>query len=330
MDEASGKTTAAEFKPPNQTKREYLTGLGQTVAYTRDFDHAMLVAPSEADDGYRIAEHMRAVLDQDVASGLPIGLLQYEPATFSPAAADFDVIRQIKPRVNRPANPASVENSFWAKWREASPEEIGLFLEYLYEEGRRAVGGRSIRDRAFDRLWKDMVAGRTHHWGGKVRMLTDGRQRVAWGKNFRNFLAHLGWSAGEGALTREGLEALHISHQYGATSQVFADHLARAVLHAGKHLVLINEINEFQDSVGSFATEDEWLGNVEQKLEDQGLLKRNPARHEAATRGSSRKFLKAEKQLWRNLRLIVPRGGRVYHPGRGFIFDWGRITSLLP
>ena len=330
VDESSGKTTAAEFKPPNQTKREYLTGLGQAVAYTRDFDHAMLVAPSEADDGYRIAEHIQNVLDQDVASDLPVGLLQYEPATFSPTAPHFDVLRQIQPRTNRPARPAPVENSFWAEWREASPGEIGLFLEYLYEESRKPGEGQPIRDRAFDRLWKDMVAGRTRHWGGKTRKLKDGSQKVGWGKNFRNFVAHLGWSAGEGALTRDGLEALHVAHQYGATSQVFADHLARAVLHSGKHLVLINEINEFQDSAGSFAAEGEWLGAVEQRLEDEGLLKRNPARHKAATRGSSRQFLKSEKQLWKNLGLIITRGGRVYHPGRGFIFDWGRITSLLP
>ena len=39
VDQDNDTTTAAEFKPPDQTKREYLTGLGQVVAYTRDFDH---------------------------------------------------------------------------------------------------------------------------------------------------------------------------------------------------------------------------------------------------------------------------------------------------
>jgi hypothetical protein len=329
VDEIQEKTTAAEFKPPDQTKREYLTGLGQAVAYTRDFDHSILVTPSISDDGYPIGEHIQQVLDQDIAVDLPIGLLQYEPADISPSFPKFTVLRQVRPRAQAPTHPASIENSFWAKWREASPQELGLFLEYLYEEGRKVDPVQSIRDRAFDRLWVEMTQGRTRHWGGKPRKLTDGKQKVGWGKNFRNFLAHLGWTAGDGALTGDGLDALHIVHLYGGESQVFSDHLARAVLLAGKHLVLLNEINEFQDTAGGFDSENDWLDGLELRLEDDGLLKRNPARHEAAERGSARQFLKAEKQLWRNLGLIVPRGKRVYHPGRGFIFDWGRITSLL-
>jgi hypothetical protein len=329
VDEAHGTTAAAEFKPPNQTKREYLTGLGQAVAYTRDFDHAILVTPSVADDGYPIGAHIQEVLDQDVAQHLPLGILQYDPARLSPGSAQFDVLRRLEPRASRPTNPVAIENSFWAKWREASPQEIGLLLEYLYEEGRSEMPGRSIRDRAFDRLWADMVAGRTRHWEGNPRHLTDGPQKVGWGKNFRNFVGHLGWAAGDGALTHEGLQALHVVHQYGAESQVFLDHLSQAVLLAGKHLVLLNEINAFQDASGGFESEAEWLDALEQRLEDDGMLKRNPARHEAASQGSARKFLKAEKQLWRKLGLIVPHGQRVYHEGRGFIFNWGRITALL-
>jgi len=329
VDEAHDRTAAAEFKPPAQTKREYLTGLGQAVAYTRDFDHGLLVLPSVADDGYPIGTHVQEVLDQEIGRDLPVGLLQYDPAQLSPAHADFEVLRKLEPRANRPASPVAIENSFWAKWREASPQELGLLLEYLYEEGRTPAAGRSIRDRAFDRLWAEMVAGRTRHWEGESRKLEDGRQKVGWGKNFRNFVGHIGWAAGDGALTHEGLEALHIVHQYGAESQVFLDHLARAVLLPGKHLVLLNEINEFQDSAGGFGSEAEWLDALEQRLEDAGMLKRNPARHQAASQGSARQFLKAEKQLWRKLGLIVPRGKRVYHEGRGFIFDWGRITALL-
>ena len=54
-------TAAAEFKPPKQTKREYLTGLGQALAYGRDFNYGLLVLPTIADDGYPIAEHVRSL-----------------------------------------------------------------------------------------------------------------------------------------------------------------------------------------------------------------------------------------------------------------------------
>lgn len=149
-------------------------------------------------------------------------------------------------------------------------------------------------------------------------------------------MSHLGWIESKGALTESGLKALHIVHIYGAQSKLFTDTIAKAVLLFGKHLILINAINGFQNTyheeTGTFPSEAEWLDFVEQHLEDKGLLKRNPGRAGAAVQLSRRQFLKAEKQLWRNLDLIIPHGslgGRVYHPGLGIIFNWSRIVELV-
>jgi hypothetical protein len=149
-------------------------------------------------------------------------------------------------------------------------------------------------------------------------------------------VTHIGWCLSDGKLTEEGLRVLRLVHQYGSDSRLFLDQLTKAVLLDGKHLVLINAINDFQDryhrSEGTFLNEQTWLEEVEVHLETSGILKRNPGRHAAAVQNSERGFLKAEKTLWRNLELIIPSGplgGRVYHRGRGFIFDWARITSLL-
>src|ERR1700688_3081161 len=57
-------TAGAEFKPPNQSKREYLTGLGQALAYTKAFTFGLLVVPDRAIDGYPIAEHIHGVLSE--------------------------------------------------------------------------------------------------------------------------------------------------------------------------------------------------------------------------------------------------------------------------
>ena len=337
-DNENGHTAAAEFKPPNQTKREYLTGLGQAIAYTRDFYYGLLVVPAIAQDDYRIADHILDVLSQGVTEAVPVGILVYDPRVFGRVTPTFSVMRALQPRAGGPQQRVSVDRSFWAKWREMSPEELGLLLEHLYFEGRTAGEG-SVRDRAFVRLWADMVAGRTHHWGGGVRVvsLDTIQNRDAWAKNYRNFIFHLGWSFVDGKLTDAGLEAFRIVHQYGPHSQVFLDHLAKHLLLPGKHLVLLNSIYEFQNarvrSKGPFPDQEQlFLAEVEEHLEDEGYLKRNPGRAGAARRNVPRGFLKAEKQLWRNLGLIIPHGrggGRAYHPTRGFIFDWTRITSLL-
>jgi hypothetical protein len=329
-----GHAVAAEFKPPAQTKREYLTGLGQSVAYTRDFNHSLLIVPTTSDDNYQIAEHIHDVLRLPSAVSLPIGLVAYDPRTFSSTNATFNVLRALAPRVGPFTPSAVIDASFWAKWRDMSAQEMGVYLRHLYDESLRPAGGRTIRDRAFDHLWADIQAGRAVSWSGNVRHWANTpKMREAQSKNYRNFLMHIGWMQPDGSLTDEGLRTLHLVHQYTPASELFLNHLARAVLNEGKHMVLVNTINEFQEQriavAGEFPDEGTWLSELEQHLEKEGFLTRNPGRHGAAARNVARGFMKAEKTLWRQLGFIISHGKRVYHPGRGFIFDWRRITALL-
>jgi len=330
VDETNRLTVAAEFKPPRQTKREYLTGLGQALAYTRDFNYGLLIVPTIADDNYRIADHIAEILSLPDIALNPVGLITYDAGAITAHAASGALLHFFSPRAHAPVAPATLSESFYAKWREASAEEIGQYLEYLYDEGRTATAaGGTIRDRAFNRLWVDIQAGRMHHWGGGVRTAAPSTREGVM-KNYRNFTNHIGWMETDGSLTHTGLQALHVKRIYGCHSQVFKNTLAQALLLAGKHLILINAINEFQDSnAGGFVDEQTWLNALEANLASRGLLRRNPGRHAAAVQHSARGFLKAEKQIWKVLGLIVPYGARVFHPHRGFIFNWARITDLL-
>lgn len=329
VDSEHQRTIAAEFKPPQQSKREYLTGLGQALSYSRDFDYGLLVVPEIADDGYRIADHIVDVLGQPELQQIPLGVLTYDPSAFSPQMPGFREARFFPERGIPPIRPAHLDQSFYAKWREMSPEEAFALLVHSYDEMRSAGGIGTIRDRAFGRLWRDIQEGRLRHWAGGIRHYNSS-SRTAVGKNYRNFLFHLGWTEADGSLTKAGLEALHVGTLYGSTSRPFLDRTARAALGDGKHLILFNAISEYQDGLGApFPEEQEWLYGLELFLEDKGLLKRNPERAAAAVQGSARQFLKAEKQFWKNLELIVPRGRYVFHPGRGFIFNWSRITDLI-
>lgn len=332
VDSVNDVAIAAEFKPPQQSKREYLTGLGQAIAYARDFHYGLLVLPDISDDGYRISDHVVDVMRQSTMSSVPVGILTYDPAVFSPHNPHFHEAHFFSPRLTGPTRIASLDQSFYAKWREMSPEEALRLLGYCYDEMRALSTSEStIRQRAFDRLWADIQAGLLRHWGGGVRHYGDTeKNKTAVHKNYRNFLYHIGWTEADGALTKLGLEALHTGTLYGSSSRPFLDAIATAALGEGKHLILFNAISEYQDSIGvSFPSEPLWLDGLELFLEGKGLLKRNPARAAAATVGSERQFLKAEKQFWRKLELITPNGGRVFHPGRGFIFNWSRITNLL-
>lgn len=324
-------TVGVEFKPPRQTKREYLTGLGQAISYTKDFVYSLLVQPTIADDGYHIADHVRRILEQPAFAKTPVGLLKYEPSSLAPGRASFDELRFFDVRGEHPSSRVSLNSSFYAKWREASPEELFRFISNSYEETRSpTVVTGTVRDRAFDALWCSIQAGELRHWSGGVRQYANTtRNKIAVSKNYRNFPRHLGWTESDGRLPEEGLRALHVGTLYGPNSRLFSDALAKASLIQGKHLVLFNTISEFQDSRGSITDERHWFAELESFLDEKGLLQRNIGRSSAATAGSARQFLKAEKQFWRNLDLIIPRGARIFHPGRGFIFNWARIADLL-
>jgi hypothetical protein len=332
FDTANNLKIAAEFKPPGQTKREYLTGLGQAIAYSRNFNYSLLVLPTVSDDGYKISAHIVDVMRQPELGTIPVGILEYDPAVLSPATPQFDEVHFFAARAAAPADPAAVDQSFYAKWREISAVEALAFLSHSYDEMRNpSPGPGNVRDRAFDKLWLDIQAGKLTHWGGGIRHYKNTpNNKVAVFKNYRNFIYHLGWCEPSGALTAEGLRALHVGTLYGPTSRPFLDEVAKATLTAGKHLILFNAISEYQDGLGApFPDEGPWLDGLEDFLTAKGLLKQNPGRAAAAVAGSARQFLKAEKQFWRNLELIIPRGARVFHPGRGLIFNWSRITDLL-
>lgn len=337
-DTTNAISAAAEFKPPDQTKREYLTGLGQAAAYSMNFDYSFLIVPEVADDGYPIADHILRVISQPEFDNLPISLWSYDPAIVSPTVGTFDVLRFPNVRHGVPVHRALLENSFYAKWREQSPQEVLVYLGYLFDEKRRpsAITG-TIRDRAFDSVWNDLQAGLLIHWGGGPRTAANtAKMKEAWKKNYRNFVNHIGWIEGEGLLTDMGFEALKIGSKYGPFSVPFIDHMARSLLIDGKHLVLLRAIYDFQieyhAAVGDFTSDQQWRDLVEIHLEQKGLLKRNPGRAGAAIMGSARAFFKAERQIWRQLGLIVPstvNAGRAYHPGRGVVLNWTRITDLV-
>jgi hypothetical protein len=329
--DSARKTLAAEFKPPMQTKREYLTGLGQAVAYTRDFDYGLLVVPEVADDGYPIADHIVRVLQEAPWANTPVGVISYDPASFSPTSAAYQIKHFFAVRTAAPTTRASLDASYFAKWREMSLDEMFRLVEYSYDEKRSpSAATGTIRDRAFSRLWGDIQAGLVLNPAGNPRRYADTtKMRTGVAKNYRNFLSHIGWTEADGSLTHDGLEAWKVGTQYGRDSQPFRDAVARSLLLDGKHLVLFNAIDEFQASLPTIPEQLEWLDAVEENLDERGILKRNVERAAAATEGEERGFLKAEKQLWRMLGLIRPKGRRVYHNGRGFIFNWARITDLI-
>lgn len=74
-DRSTASSIAIEFKPPNQSKGEYVRGLGQTITYLDKFEFAGLVVPEHADDGFRIAQYLRDLIT-NMLTPLPVALFR--------------------------------------------------------------------------------------------------------------------------------------------------------------------------------------------------------------------------------------------------------------
>jgi hypothetical protein len=150
-------------------------------------------------------------------------------------------------------------------------------------------------------------------------------------KNHYNFLNQLGAWDSSGRLTRVGRDLLHIGKIHGWYAQRFRDALAKLLLEEGSHLELIIDFESINEAYARGDTDDfsgaaELAAAVQESLEERGLVKRNPNRRSSGAKQAFRD----EMTLWRHLELLkTQEDGTFFFPGRGLIFDWARITSLL-
>src|SRR5919109_2261842 len=143
-DTATKITYGFEFKPPGQERREYLTGLGQTLGYLKRFEQALLVLPEEA-EGFKIAAYV-----SELADGIPlkIGLVSYD-------GDDVSNLRLIHAPPEQPVGPlqrkADLSNTFWAFWMDESINEFYLMLKTA--DAKRGAKG-DIREKVFTKVFE--------------------------------------------------------------------------------------------------------------------------------------------------------------------------------
>ena len=74
------KVLAFEFKPPNCDKREYLTGIGQSLAYYYNYPYSYLIIPDQIIDGINIPNFINEIIQK---TNSPLGLIKYDISTQS-------------------------------------------------------------------------------------------------------------------------------------------------------------------------------------------------------------------------------------------------------
>ncbi len=348
---------ALEFKPPTETKRGILTGLGQAIAYLDKHSLSYLLIPSKV-EYFHMGEYMVDLFKKNISDKMPIALVVYDYENVQ------NILEYIEPTVEINETTLSAREAssgrYWAKWLDlplhalwiltdiAYSDKITVenrkkavwdefFLTYIYPKEYRnqfeayASGIFYVNGKPFKLMQKKLKSWKEQIELGKIskdkalRELEKATNINGKGdmlyhqyqKNLLPFINHLGIWDEYRYLTDIGYELHRIGKIHGGTSKTFYDHMAKIILLKGKHLDLILDIEKYTRNF-SFANRDDALDNVILNLKEKGLIA-----------GAGRKKFQNEFQLWGQLGLIKKENNSNFIKNNGFNFDWGRITSLL-
>lgn len=331
-DENNNDTYALEFKPPKQSKREYLTGLGQALAYLQKHTYSGLIVPRVCEDNFRISDFIKDTLTSDEFRDVPISLIAYDQSTINKdVGKSIELMKGISSiRTSRIKTTSSNNRTYWCWWRDASNYEMFNLLEL--SDKYRNVSGDIYTGKVYPEFYELLVTGGTKQWDGSPREKT--RSDASFKSEKQNYkipLFQLGlWNQSEGRITVKGYKLLILGKLYGPDSREFIDYLTYLLLVDGKHLDLINDVEKFQKLYQNWMpeTRTKYLVMLEDYLEDKGSIgERKPS---AVSTGAKESYIRDEPKLWNKLGLLELKNTiQYFYPGEGIKFNWNKITSLL-
>ena len=322
-DNTNNSSFAIEFKPPNQPKREYVTGLGQAITYLSDFEFSGLVVPKRTADGFEISKYLYDILDRELAE-LSLALFEYDRDI-----NDLNVLRALTPRTPPLSQiPNGIGRKvFWGYWRDLSNYDLFTLLRLSDE-----MDGQDF-SKIFQNFWtKFAVKGNALTWEGKTRKTkkkSNSSSLESERLNAKLAMRHSGLLSADERLTASGHELLRVGKIYSPDSSAFMELLAYHILMDGHHLNLIFWIDEQNRSIEVSNKNDRnrYFAALDKALVKSGVIapRKNPQKSHAA----KPHFIRDEPKLWNKLGLLVPSGSRRYfHKGHGLLFDWRKIVSV--
>lgn len=320
------QSIAFEFKPPNHSKREYLTGLGQTIAYLQKHHYSGLILPEKV-EGYNIAQHVTDVLSLDVFAKHHITVVGYNEQTLvSNPSSSITLFKAIEDERTGEIINTDVKQSYWCWWRDISHYETFTLLDLL--DKNRDKPGDIYTNNVWPIFWQLLINGRTRTWEGNPRNKA-GTSENQEKQNYKISPRQLGlFETSEGRLTAEGYKLLSIGKIFGVESSMYFDYFTKMILIDGKHLNLIQDMEQFKKEASpeSFTSTNQFTIDFEQFLDENNSI--GPRKPGRTTTGMKISYIRDELKLWRKLGLINGTGSYVNN-GKCFEFNWSRITEIL-
>ena len=361
FDDKDKKLVSFEFKPPTETKRGILTGLGQSIAYLNNYNLSYLIIPKCLED-FEIGEYMTDLFQNQIVDKIPIGLIVYE----NNIPTNVNLVHNVDILSESQKFKAIPIGRFWAKHLDMPIPLFHLILHCYYLKKIRHISGdafaycwkkflvpQSVIDQLSPIPVKDLngnlintLGGRKHitffekkiakinNLSGEIReraileLKIDADTSVVGDnyfnslkKNFVTFLKHIGVVDSNGDITEFGFNLYHLGLINGPSSKIFNDYFTQTILITGHHLDLIFDFDNFCNENRGTKTTTEIRNIMLEDYEARGMIKRNPNRK--AADDSKVEFLKYEFILWNSLGLLVRTNGIPE-----VSFNWKRITEV--
>jgi len=323
------QSLAFEFKPPNHQKREYLTGLGQTLSYLEKHHYSGIILPKVV-EGYNIAQHLANVLSLDVFSRHYISVIGYDERTLeSDPLNSIQLFKSIEHERTGEIITGEINQTYWCWWRDISHYEVFTLLNLLDKHSHQT--GDIYTNYAWPEFWALMIAGNTRTWEGIGRVKTNNKTNYKSEKqNYKIPLFQLGLiEPSEGRLTAEGYKLISLAKIYGLDSSLYIDYLTKLVLIEGKHLILIQDLEDYKTraSAASLGNSTQFRKDFETYLDENNSI--GSRKEGRTTTGNKESYIRDELKLWNKLGLLKGTGNRYFINGRGIEFNWARITEIL-
>ncbi len=145
FDEQNRFLVSFEFKPPTESKRGILTGVGQSIAYLKDANISYLIAPQHLED-FKLGEYLTDLFANQIYGKLPVGLILYEndnPESVS-LASNIDTNLNVSTAVNFRSRTIAT-NRFWAKHQDMPINLFHLLLHCFYLKKSNTISGDAFR-----------------------------------------------------------------------------------------------------------------------------------------------------------------------------------------
>lgn len=237
-------SVAFEVKTPFVYKHEYMTGLGQAIAYNTFFPLAYIVIPDINMDGFMVTDYIKTIV---YSNKLKIGIFSYKNNDIN----DISLVKRAEVIEQETSDEIKKIKRSYSYWRETKPEEVfqGLDLATRY---------KSDLDSIMQRFWDEILSKRFRKTKNISSFLL----------NYKLFFVQNSLLDANGNLTILGKRTLELGERFGYNSDIANEIITYIVLKYGGHYLLLSKIYNEQLSMSSeeLSSWDTWIDALEKRL----------------------------------------------------------------